>query len=261
MSKYKTAQLRRKKRIYLYWRLALTLSFLFVILYGASFWSAHESVNIKGLEVKGNKYITTEIVEDIFWNEVNGRYFFILSKKNFLLLPKKTIVAKLKRELSVKDVLIKSNPDGAVVEILEHKSEGEYCMEEECFLINAEGLIFAERPLVMMENLVKYIGTIEGDVLGKTYTDTKVFRKISQIIELLERVNVSIQSVSTEDFETFNLQSIEGPYLLIDKADDPTLVVNNLKTTIEQEAIHEIQFQNIEYIDLRFGNKVYYKIK
>lgn len=261
MSKYKNAQLRRKKRIYLYWRLALTVSFLVVFLYGASFWSSHESVNIKGLKVKGNKYIATETVEDIFWEEVEGRYIFILSKKNFLLLPKKTIVAKLKREISVKDALIKSNPDGAEIEIIEHKSEGEYCREEECFLINADGLIFAKSPLVMMENLVKYTGAKEENVLGQTYTDSKVFRKISQIIGLLKRINVSIKSVSTEDFETFNLQSLEGPYLLIDKSDDSTLVVNNLKTTIEQEAIHEIQFKNIEYIDLRFGNKVYYKIK
>ncbi len=261
MSKYKSSKLLKKKRIRRYWRITLTLSLLLVILYGASFWSSHESVNIKGLEIKGNKYISDETIENIFWNEIGGRYLFILSKKNFLLLPKQSIRAKLKRELSVKNVLISADPNGAVLEIIEHESTGEYCTEEKCFLINKDGLIFAESPLILMDELVSYTGILEGDILGQTYSNTEVYKKIFNTIELLKKINVSIKNVSTEDFETFNLQSMEGPYLMIDKGDDPVLVVNNLKTTLEQEAIHDVQFRNIDYIDLRFGNKVYYKIK
>lgn len=272
MSKYNTETLLRKKKIRRYWRITLTLSFLIVLLYGVSFWSANESIKISEVNVSGNKFVSTEKIKQIFDESTSGKYFFIASKRNFLLMPRSAMIRKIENELPVKSVTI--HIDDLIVaniEVVEHDPWGLWCddsvteessdnMSDECYFVNDNGLAFIVAPELVIDNLVVLENT-EQAALGSFYAKESVFKKFIVVTELLKKINIAIRIISTEDMETFSLTTKSGPVLLMDKLDDPVEVVNNLKTTLEQESINEIQFKNLEYIDLRFEGKAYYKIK
>lgn len=296
--KYSTEKLLKKKKLRRYWRIALTVSFLIVVLYGLSFWSNHKSIEITEVIISGNKFTSTEKIEEIFNDSVSGKYLFVIAKKNFLLMPRKAIEKKIERELAVQSASVDTTElVTAEIKIVEHDPWGIWCDEnfvsEEgefngCYLINDNGQAFVKAPDLIVEDLISLrrnltaekiekIKKIEsadelGDVeeiksihdpeaLGSFYAEEKVFEKLVIITELLKRINIAIRSISTEDLETFRMTTKSGPVILVDKMDDPVEIVNNLKTTLEQESIHEIQFKNLEYIDLRFEGKAYYKIK
>ena len=98
--------------------------------------------------------------------------------------------------------------------------------------------------------------------LGYYYFDSERFGTLHDFAEGLSKIDMKVNTINTNDKETFEVKIDEGPSLLIESNDESAVtLLNNLKTTIEIEEINDIQFKNLEYIDLRFGKNIYYKIK
>jgi len=261
MPKHKTSVLLRKKRFRRWWRWSLSASFLIVILYAASFWSAHESIQIKEIKISGNEFISDETIEQIFRESSDIKILGLFDRNNFLFLPKKIIAQKIRHQISVKNVIIRIVEFGrAEIEVIEYEPWGVWCKEERCYFVNKDGLAFIEHQnftdLIILEG-----ATNQEDLLGLSYTKTNTFNNFILIQKLLHKLEIEFYKISTEDFETFKIWTTEGPQLLVSNKSNPTEIINNLKILLEQESIHKIQFKNIEYIDLRFKDKAYYKIK
>ncbi len=265
MSQYTTTNLVRKKRLRMYWKIGLTIVFVGVLIYGVSFWSKNESLQIKSVNVFGNKHVSTAAILEDFNEVVDENLFYIINQNNLVFLPRTKIANEIKEELSVRAVYIKmAGPTSVDVEIVEYDPVAIWCadlVKKNCYLINSDGLFFVKAPEIVFDDLIEIVGEIKGDILGQYYVDSAVFNNFVSLQALLKKINVVISKITTKDYETFTLMTKNGPNILIDKKDDPVEVANNLKTTIDQESIHEIQFQNIEYIDLRFEGRAYYKIK
>ena len=267
--KNKKQKLLKRSKLRYYRKAIIWVSFIIVLLYASSFWSSHQSMQISSVDIIGNKFVETALVEKIFFEEISGKYFFLISKSHFLFIPKKTIIKKIENKLSVESAVVrKSDPNSAFINIVEYEPVAEYCSDDEnkdCYLVNESGLFFVKKPEKYIENNLKIEGHIElkeGEtILGKKYTKTITFKKLLKKMELLSLEKIEINKISTEDFETFILHTIGGPTLLVEETDSPAETIENLKAAIAQESINDIQFNNIDYIDLRFEDKVFYKIK
>lgn len=266
MSKYKTEALLKKKRIKRNIKISLMVLLICAITYVISFASSYEKFQIKEIEVVGNKYVESPHVVDFVKSVSAESYFKIFSKNNILFLPREHIISELEKELTIDRVVIKSESLAKIkIEIYEHEPWAIWCNTEknvkDCSFVNNDGLAFMKSSEIVVQDLIQLSGEVSGDILGKNYVTPELFDKFVIISDLLTKINVAISQISTTDYETFILHTKNGPQLFIDKNDDPVEVVNNLKTTIEQESIHDIQFKNIEYVDLRFDGKAYYKIR
>ncbi|HRY31310.1 MAG TPA: FtsQ-type POTRA domain-containing protein [Candidatus Paceibacterota bacterium] len=249
----------------MYWKLGLTLTFLGMVIFGVSFWSRQDFFQIKSVQITGNHYVSSDIILEKFDEAVRQNLFLIFNRRNLFFLPRAEIAREIERELPVRSAYIDMSGLSTVnLEVVEHEPKAIWCGDStrlDCYLLNTDGLFFVKAPEMIFDDLIEVSGDIAGEVLGQSYTDKKVFNNFISLKSLLKKINIGITKISTEDYETFTLTTINGPVLLIDKKDGPVEIANNLKTTLEQESIHKIQLQNIEYLDLRFSNKVYYKIK
>jgi hypothetical protein len=268
--KNKKQPLLKRSKIRYYRKTIIWVSFLLVALYAISFWSSHRSMKVVNVTIEGSKFSDSQVIEDLFFETVSGKYFYLISRSNFLLLPKKTATKKIENLLEIDSVLIKKqDSNGVVIEVTEHEPVAEYCVESICYLVNDDGLIFVKKPEVFLDNLIvlngEFLEEQDGeqnvDVLGEKFSNTETFQKLLSKIDLLIKENIEISSISTEDFETYTLQTVGGPVLLVEDQDTPETVVSNLKAALAQESIHKVQFNNIDYIDLRFEDKVFYKLK
>lgn len=256
-----STELLKKKRRRRIAKLILFIIFFLVIIYGISFWSYYPKFQVIELEVEGVEFSDEQMIRDIFEKNISGRKMLVLSQRNFLFIPKSEIINELKDNMVIEDAeIVTRGFDRVVIKIKEFAPVAVWC-KEDCYFINQKGEAFVKAPLLYEDYLVVLKRETEGDLFGQQYSDEKVFQNIFKFIDLMKNLNVEITSVSTGDEETYALLSNSYPELLIDKNDQPENIFSNLNTILEKDAINEAQLGNIEYIDLRFGNKVYYKIK
>lgn len=263
MSKYKTSNLIRRKKIRQWWRIGLSIFFVATVIYGLSFWSNDKYLAIQSVEISGNRFVETDFIDQAFQQEISGKYFGLFAKRNFLLLPRRDIIKNIRTALPIERVAIRLDGINKVeIEITEYKPWGTWCAEK-CYFVNDRGLIFVETPDFIADDTIILISNLLKDEtpLGQQFIEIELAQNFATLIKLISDLDIQISEISTEDRETFHLSTKSGPYILVDKDDDPIMIAKNLETTLEQESIHKIQFNNLEYIDLRFENKAYYKIK
>ncbi|HMP85122.1 MAG TPA: FtsQ-type POTRA domain-containing protein [Candidatus Paceibacterota bacterium] len=264
MHKNKITELSRKKRRRFFLRIFIFIFMIYSLSYGIYYFFNHPKFQIKNIEIEDLKYTEKAVILKIFELNTSGKHVNLFSKNNILFFSESIISNNIKDILSVENVSIRREfPDILRVEIVEHEPWGIWCenINTKCYLVNKNGLAFVSAPEIILEDLIKISDDKNKDILGNNFVSEDVFSKFVRIEKLLRKINVSISQITTKDYQTFILQTKDGPKLFIDSKNDPVEVVNNLKTTIEQESIHEIQFKNIEYVDLRFRGKAYYKIK
>lgn len=266
-NKYRSSKLIHKKRVKRFW---LTVFFLFLMglfLWGLIFILNNEKLNVSDFELNKIQYVDENILKEEIQNILNGKKYWLIPKTNLIFLPYQEIRNSiLNNHISVANVEFElTDWDILKIEVKEHEPKAIFCKNEEndtCYLLNASGLIYAEKPSLLFEDYILLEGLInqEGNLIGQNYSEGETFKKLIIFSENLQKINIKVQRIFSEDNETFNFYTQNGPYLIFDKYDDSEEVANNLNILIEQEALHDVQFANIKYIDLRFGKKVYYKL-
>lgn len=134
----------------------------------------------------------------------------------------------------------------------------------DCFYLNKEAIVFSEKAPDDTEIYVQYAGnnSTTTDPIGLQYVDVDFFQHLQSLISRIkEDIAVNIVRVISHDGETYVLSSEEGQQIFVDLYDDLEEVLQNLETLFKQENFNEAQFENIQYIDMRFGNRVYYKLR
>lgn len=279
----KFAQRKKRKKIIKY---SAFLIFLILLILSISFLSFHKGLTINSIKISDNKYLEEyEVIEKI--NKIlDERYFFLFSKRNFLIYPKAKIRESILTEnISILNLNLELNGlNQLIVSVTEHRPVAKWCTkdDEDCYLVNQDGLIYIKDKSINKlstesskdsnsdilrgnehEKLLKLYG-IRGsleNIIGQHYLETDLFDNIMKTVDYLRDIDFNASHISTIDGETFSVYFIDKPYLLISKYGQPKNVIQNLKITIETEELNRAQLENLEYIDLRFGNKVYYKIR
>jgi cell division septal protein FtsQ len=261
MSKIKNQNLIKKRKLKIFWKIFLVAFIFFGSIYGLYFLTDLEAIQIKNVSISETKFLTKEFIRKVYDDSVSGRFFLVFAKNNFLFLPVIKIEENIRKELVIKDVKItKEGIDSVKIEIVENVPFAVYCVDD-CYFVNDEGLFFATTTKDYDKSLIALEGEKTGEILGSYYISKEYFKNLYQKINFLKGININVTKIKTADFETFNLNTKEGPELFVEASDDPTVVVENLKAAIDQEAINHAQFKNLEYIDLRFEDRVFYKIK
>lgn len=269
-SPYQTGKLAKRKKKILIIRVVLGIVFLVTFIFGTSFWSNNESLTVSSVIVEGDSFIPKEDLEKIVRENIQGRYLFGYAKNNIVLIPGKSIEKDIMSKYpSVEKVTVGlKNLDTLSASIKEYEPVAKWCKyinDKKCFFINKKGVIFIEEPLVNTYELLTFYDLLEDSPIGSEYVSAEFVNDIVSFNSMINKIDLKIVNVhpkdKEKDLETFILETDHDVDLYIDRSDKMSDVFKNLMTVVDQEAIHKAQFRNIDYIDLRFGNKVIYKLK
>lgn len=262
--KYRSNKLVERKARIVKIRLIIGVIFVAILFAGSIFFLNHKSMHIENILVEGQKNVQKEKVESIIRDSLEGRYLWMYSRSNIFFYPRRVIKDNLFEEFySIENIdLSFVNNHTVRVEISEFSPIAMWCSEEkECYFINDQGLIFVKEPLIHTNQFIKYFGGIDGDPLGQIFISYKYFRDLQDFVKLLRRLEIEVSSIEVEKDEVFNVITKTGAKIIIDSEDSVLNMFDNLQTVMNRDAINKAQFGNIEYIDLRFGNRVFYKLK
>jgi hypothetical protein len=248
-----------------------------VVLIGIVAWqSGNEKISISKITVKGNSVLDSEDLSEFASSEMNGRYAGLFKKNNILIYPKNELkdkmLEKYKRVLSI-DIYAGSFTS-IVIEIVERKPKYLYCGENilsvdeigKCYFIDDTGYIYSKAPYFSGNVFFEFYGLANNnydDLVGQYFLGTQDFKKINLLRAGISKLGFDLImfKINEEGDYTFYIKG-GGSYIkgggriLFNKNQDYSIVLDNLDSAMD--SILSLN-KKINYIDLRFGNKVFYK--
>lgn len=264
-------RVRKNVRVYSFYVVGgIVLSAL--IIGGLAYGAQRPEVTITSVRVEGAEVADTQNIESRAKSALEGSYLFIFPKANTFLYPKSSIARDvLTSDTRLKNADVSRSGTEIVVSVSEHTPAYLWCdtteektsdenagLDEKCFFANDEGYIFAEAPSFSGHVYVTFRGPLYGegtDPRGKRYVPVEQFKKILQLLSLVSEQNIIPQSVRAMGSGDYAIAVKEGPEVKFSITQDEKRLSENLAAAISALT----DKTSPEYIDLRFGNKVFYK--
>jgi len=264
-------ELKRGRRRFFLFKTFLYIFALFVIFASLAYISRIPVLNIKGIEVIGSKIVDADEVKAIIEEEISGNYVWFFPKKNILYYPKNNIEKELFDKFKgLQNVSFKLD-NSKILNISLTEREGKYvwCGEDlskiksECSFMDTSGYVFSVAPYFSGDVYFKFFGELSGD-----YFSRDIFEKIISFKDALTNMgfkSISLYVKGDEDIEIYlnsNILPPNSPKIILRKDFDLEKISINLQTALDTEPLKsnlKKEQSSLQYIDLRFGNKIYYK--
>lgn len=265
----KRQQLEQKNKIaWMKWIYRLMVAIFFVTAFYVLFFSPQlgvTSIKIAGLDRVGESSIRMLIDE-----EMRGKYLGLIDKKNLILINKskikKILLDNFKR---IEDVQIKKIfPNTLEFIIKERKLSMLLCGTSTCYTLDENGLSYPASNFTQEELVAENLVTLK-DLSNSQFDDEMPLEKNLRlfILGLAEAVQSETGINLKKNYETSNRMSgdlkieTQGGWIIyfnesvgLDKS------TSVLRAVLENKIEKDLQ-KDLEYIDLRVNNKVFYKFK
>ena len=258
----RSARKERRRKI----RKILLLSFLFAaavswIVYGFF----RPEFRIRSVEVVGAKGVQEKLIQKTVANVMSGTYLWFIPKSHTLLYPKAALKKSLMSEfpaLSGVSVSLKSLSELRIL-VYERESQALWCISrQECFLIDKTGFVFAPAEIGTEQMYYRFLKSGEMAPLGTEVIPQEEFSKLLLFLKKLEMSGLEPKEVLLKEQDELEIVLNLGTRLLL-RDGEYDLALINLKTLMEQDNLlsRNNGELSVAYIDLRYGNKIYFKPK
>ncbi len=220
---------------------------------------------VNSVKAEGNEILSSGSISSRAEEIIGGKYFYILPKNNIFIIPEEEIKTALSQDfLRIKNILIFSDlPASLTVQIEERKPFALLCKKEilECAFLDENGFIFERAPFFSGRVFMKffYDNNIGDLPIGKDLISREEFLRIKEFAVLVSKKDVEITEIILKEDGICDLRTSEGWFMKVSKEDDQKIVFENLKLTLENQI--KDKRSDLEYIDLRLNNKVFFKFK
>ena len=222
-----------------------------------------EKFAIKDVLVEGVKELSAEVLARAVRDGLADKEFQLFSHKNMFLYPKSAIEAALAGNYPrIHNVTI-TRPSllaqAITVTVREREPFALWCASDnQCFVMDEHGFIYADagdaphNPYVFRGGLLP-----NTDVVGQTFLRGRM-QTTETLLRSLQDAGFKPQGIIVDSEKDFSIPLENGPRLLVAFDMTNENVLRNLETALEAESLKQ-RFEQLQYIDLRFGNRVYYK--
>ncbi len=247
----KSARLKRRRGSLV--NLAIATLSLLVIVGSAAFFLNLDSWRIKNIQVEGNQIINVEEVRSQVQSNISGRYLGILPKDNFMIYPQDMIAASLASTLPrIDQVRVETQgPQTLQVSLTERQPAYVWCATEaECLFLDKNGFAFAPAP--------QFSENVYFQLHGREFNDSKFLELVSAKERLTSVLpeGVSLTRVNILDQGDVEFVTSQGWKILINLLHEQDAMATILETVLLNL---DKQVEDLKYIDLRLGRKVFYK--
>lgn len=278
----KSDRLRERRRKIFIGKIVLILSGVGV-LWCLVFWLTGLSViTINAVSVGGAVSVSPLAVASSTRNFLTGRYLFTVPRSNILFYPKESIAENIfKSYPRVKGVEVGfKNFHTINVAITERETAALWChspvawaeilidKSDECFLADSQGFLFDRFDSTLAPNdapsRVKFYGRVASttDPVGQSYSSAERFQVLLLLVDELASFGVNVVAIRERPDQDFDVELSGGGRLVIGREPDTASVVSNLQSVISEPNFGGPDGLNkINYIDMRYGNKVFYKLR
>jgi cell division septal protein FtsQ len=219
------------------------------------------ALTIDTIEVSGEETINPDELITLTRTAMDGTYLGLVPRAFAFTYPEESITESLKEVPRIKTVSVERT-GGSVVQIAfeEYQPFALWCKDIEttaCLFLDDEGYAYTTAPDLIGGSFVRFI-TLAQDPKERTQAfEKEQYVVVHELIDLLAASNwfVSIAEIDGAGDAYFTL--VGGGEFKVSLRQTATETVNNLLTVLQSDSFSHIKPGNFEYIDLRFGSKVF----
>jgi cell division septal protein FtsQ len=268
-SPLRSTRLVAKKRRLVVGRVLLTLSFFVCIGVAVALLSDFNNFSIENIKVEGNVSVDDSDIETLVNKNLAGSYYLLFSRNSRYAYPREQIEKDILTVFPVvKSVFVSEYSGVLTINITERKPSLLWCAGTPadadklgCYFMDEEGFVFAPAPRFSGDSFLACYGAIiSTDPIGKYYLDSSSIRSIVAVRNALNNIGISVRAFSVPDAYSREIYLSSGGKVIY-KPTQKTLNLISLIETLGKKTFvfRADQGRELEYIDLRYGNKVYYK--
>ncbi len=236
------------------------------------------ALTIQNIEITGNAVLTQEELRDYVKEKISGNYFKLFSKSNIFIYPKskteKSIMQDFFRLESVNFSF--KNLKSIAVHVEERKPFAVWCSSEivdktvvfhdECYFIDKEGFVFSQAPDFSGNVYVRYYGliTLADTSASRQFFPSEEFKKVSSFITQIDSLGFHITDAVLYEDSDVELYTVSGGKILLTTREDFSVTFENFQSLLgDKTSVSDKSnfIEKLDYVDLRFGKKLYFKLR
>ncbi len=225
-------------------------------------------VRIHTLEVEGASSVATDVIENIVRADLTGSVALVLPKNSTFLFPESVIQKHLLEKFAaIESVQVqRKNLHTINVSVVERTTTALWCGKSHetaspCFLLDKGGAAYAPAADFSGEVYVKYYGPTTGSTV-KQFLKPEEFYALSSLVgtlraQIKDDAPARVEAVNGEVRITFE----SGFTLIYMLKDDGADVMERFMLALKADPFLHHTIADFSYLDLRFGDKLYYRQK
>lgn len=233
------------------------------------------ALQIAKVDIVGNEVIQNAELFAVVAPLLEGSYAHFFSRQNIILYPKQEIQRAVRKAFPrIKTVNTHiAGFQELELRVRERTPVGVYCgADTKCYFIDDTGFMFAAAPVTSGSAFFRFSDDAGGSgSIGSTFTTLSMFRALEALREALASFDIELASLElrgrrTDEFSQHVVfTTVEGAELIF-SADSSLFEeeLQNLETILISDAFVEEtggDLTHVEYMDLRFGNRVFYRLE
>ncbi len=255
---------RRKRR----WLLVIAALLLCLVGIGGVVWLSHAPfLRITAVEVLDASSVATSTIASYVEQEISGAYLFAFARSNIFLYPRQGIAqGLLQRYPAFRAVEVRAKDFHTItVKVAERKPVALWCGNApqtagSCLFLDEESYAYAPAPTFSSGVYTSYYGALSSST-PPVYLQTAQFQSLAAlVVTLLQKKSTdTVVSVAVDEHGDVRVRFGSGFTLLFPITDNGGDVFERFSLALTAAPFAGKALTDFEYLDLRFGDKLYYK--
>lgn len=236
-------------------------AFLGMLIISVWYGTRVDAVTLSKISVRGGETISHEEVERITRERLDGAYLKLVPRTFAFAYPHQEIESGIREIKRIKNLsVMRSGGNELVIEFDEYVPDSLWCKDsnsEGCFFLDDAGYSFSPAPSLAGGSFMRFVS------IGKAPSEhTQAFsegdyKRVQELVGLFDEAGWNISKAEIDAAGDGFLTIVDGGEFKVSLKQDAKETVNNLLTVLNSEKFAHIKPGNFEYVDLRFGSKVF----
>ncbi len=264
----RVSPLRQKRRRARLATLGMVLIALAAAAYAVHFISYLDSLVVSEVRVTGAQKVEPSIIRTYVESELSDDSWQYFSRRNIFLYPREEIeagvVATFPRVKAAQISRTALFSQELIVDIEEREQYALWCKSEsDCYAMDDAGFIFTAMATTSGEDLrtiYRFSGGLDAEPIGANLVPQYFAGTLQLLTTVQEETGLIPYRIDMLRDQDFHVYVSQGFFIKASLGQDAGALARNLELVLESEALRD-RIGDIEYVDMRFGNRVYYKMK
>ncbi len=221
-------------------------------------------LRVTAVSVTGAQTLDVDEVKQFVEERIAGYYLFVYPKNDILLYPQTSIERELLSTYPIlKHVEVHADNFHTIGVVLRERQPAAVWCATDCYLMDEDGVVYAPVQYTPTDQYITYSGRVSGEQMPKQFLTVDTFQALAALASALSQVESDdpVRQVVVDEHGDVRAY-FQNDFLLIFSIKDQTGDVFERFTLARQaEPLVGKSLGDFEYIDLRFGDKLYYKAK